>query len=179
VDGAPISFANEAQMLAVSSASLSDLNSRLTAVAAPTVTASRFRPNLVIDAGGLPPYSEDEWRGLRIGTVRLASAGPCQRCGMVCVDPVTGRRGGAEPLRTLASYRRGRGGKITFGALLSQMDPMTTSAALSTGLASSTSSPGVSRLSVEEEWMSSRFGAVLRVGAEVELLDESEPTRVD
>ena len=44
-------------------------------------------------------------------------AGPCARCEVVCCDPATGVRTGAEPLLTLASFRRTRG-SINFGVLL-------------------------------------------------------------
>ena len=46
-------------------------------------------------------------------------AGPCGRCEMVCTDQDVGKRGGPEPLLTLAAYRRIRG-RIHFGILLSQ-----------------------------------------------------------
>ena len=44
-------------------------------------------------------------------------AGPCARCEMVCTDQEAGKRGGPEPLLTLAAYRRTRG-RIHFGVLL-------------------------------------------------------------
>ena len=44
-------------------------------------------------------------------------AGQCARCEMVCTDPEAGKRGGPEPLLTLAAYRRTRG-RIHFGILL-------------------------------------------------------------
>ncbi len=46
-------------------------------------------------------------------------AGPCARCEMVCTDQEVGKRGGPEPLLTLAAYRRTRG-RIHFGVLLSR-----------------------------------------------------------
>ncbi len=48
---------------------------------------------------------------------RYLYAGPCARCEMVTLDQSTGARGGVEPLRTLAAYRRQKG-RIFFGALL-------------------------------------------------------------
>ena len=44
-------------------------------------------------------------------------AGQCARCEMVCTDQEAGKRGGPEPLLTLAAYRRTRG-RIHFGILL-------------------------------------------------------------
>eukprot|EP00873_Tetraselmis_striata_P027755 jgi/Tetstr1/448019/TSEL_035320.t1 len=168
IDGARLSYANEAQMLAVSTASLDDLNGRLPRSAG-SITAARFRPNLVLDARGLRPYAEDGWRRLRLGSAVLASAGPCQRCGMVCVDPATGERGGLEPLRTLAAYRRAPGGKITFGVLLSQ--------AQSERRGPDAPEDGRDEVGAEApvgsdaHWMRRRFPSVLEVGAPLEELE--------
>mmetsp|Transcript_26223 Transcript_26223/g.73513 ORF Transcript_26223/g.73513 Transcript_26223/m.73513 type:complete len:633 (-) Transcript_26223:588-2486(-) len=128
IDGASISYANEGQLLVMSSISLNDLNRRIAERAATIkeakagavpmqLTAERFRPNLVVGGPGLEPYAEDTWQRASVGDVELRMAGPCQRCSMVCVNPEAGRREGAEPLRTLASYRR-RHGQITFGVLM-------------------------------------------------------------
>uniref|UniRef100_A0A061S703 Molybdenum cofactor sulfurtransferase n=1 Tax=Tetraselmis sp. GSL018 TaxID=582737 RepID=A0A061S703_9CHLO len=121
-DGSRISYANEAQFLFVNKASVDDLNRRVSGRAAsagepfaPQIRPGRFRPNIVV--GGLRPYEEDEWNKIRIGGVLFVSAGPCQRCQMLCIDPSSGLRQGNEPLATLATYRR-REGKIVFGRLM-------------------------------------------------------------
>lgn len=90
----------------VTQASLADLNARLEH---PT-TALSFRPNLVISGG--QPYAEDFWRLIRIGPLRFQVVESCARCSVLNVT-VEGRMG-AEPLRTLAGYRR-QGQAIQFG----------------------------------------------------------------
>ncbi len=63
----------------------------------------RFRPNLVL--AGAQAYEEDSLGRFRIGEIVLHAAGGCSRCIMTTTDQLTGERR-AEPLRTLASYRR-------------------------------------------------------------------------
>ncbi|WP_204044030.1 MOSC domain-containing protein [Acrocarpospora phusangensis] len=67
---------------------------------------SRFRPNLVID--GAPPYAEDDWREIRIGSLAFRFTEHCDRCATTTYDPVTIEKG-REPLRTLARHRRWNG----------------------------------------------------------------------
>jgi uncharacterized protein YcbX len=95
-----VAFADGYPFLLTSEASLGDLNLRLGPGAVPM---SRFRPNLVVCGCG--PYEEDAWKRLRIGRVTFRVAGPCSRCVITATDQETGARG-AEPLRTLAGYRR-------------------------------------------------------------------------
>jgi uncharacterized protein YcbX len=68
----------------------------------------RFRPNLLVDAGG-PDFPEDAWVGrvLRIGGLRLRVDQRDQRCVMVTIDPVTLRRDPAI-LRAIARERDAR-----------------------------------------------------------------------
>lgn len=108
--GRRVSFADGYPLLLISQASLDDLNRRL-----PTPQRmAQFRPNLVVT--GTLPYAEDTWRRLRIGEVELAVDTPCSRCAMITVDPDSGRfLPEREPLRTLATYRRGADGKVYFG----------------------------------------------------------------
>jgi uncharacterized protein YcbX len=65
---------------------------------------TRFRPNVVID-GSEKPFVEDEWATLRIGSVAFRLGEHCNRCVLTTIDPDT-RRGGKEPLRTLAKHRQ-------------------------------------------------------------------------
>ena len=127
------SFANEAQFLLVSQASVDDLNWRLSSStnrenglnkasssgrARLKVNAVRFRPNLVVS--GSAPYDEDNWQSIFIGDQRFQVVSGCNRCNMINVDQVTGQfPASGEPLVTLASYRRVKG-KIFFGVLLEQ-----------------------------------------------------------
>lgn len=68
---------------------------------------ARFRPNLVVD-GDLEPFEEDQWRAVRVGTVRFRVVKAVDRCVMTTVDPVSLERG-HEPIRTLARHRRWEG----------------------------------------------------------------------
>ena len=103
-------FSDGFALLAISRASLADLNARL----AVPLAMNRFRPNLELD--GLPPYGEDELEDLVAGTLRLRRVKPCTRCTITTTDQSTGKVDGDEPLRTLKTYRwdpRLRG--VTFG----------------------------------------------------------------
>jgi uncharacterized protein YcbX len=101
--GDRVSLADGYPLLAISTASLADLNARLQAQGGPPLPMNRFRPNVVI--GGCAAYAEDTWRRLQIGPVGFRNAGPCARCIITTTDQATAERH-AEPLRTLATYRR-------------------------------------------------------------------------
>ena len=105
--GVRVSFADGFPFLLISEESLADLNRRLTE----PLPMNRFRPNLVVSGG--EPYSEDEWRRIQIGDVRMQVVKPCARCVVTTTDQSTGERG-KEPLRTLATYRK-VGGEVMFG----------------------------------------------------------------
>lgn len=108
--GVRVSFADGYPLLLISQASLEDLNARTDG----SHVMAQFRPNLV--ASGTEPYAEDGWKRIRIGDVLFRVDAPCSRCAMVTVDPALGeRRRDKEPLKTLASYRRGEKGKVYFG----------------------------------------------------------------
>lgn len=92
-------FSDGFALLAISHASLADLNARL---AAP-LPMNRFRPNLELD--GLPAYGEDAMQDLVAGPLRLRRVKPCTRCVVTTTDQATGTVTGDEPLRTLKSYR--------------------------------------------------------------------------
>jgi uncharacterized protein YcbX len=96
-------FADAYPFLAVSEASLGDLNRRIRDSGAGPVPMDRFRPNLVLS--GLDAFAEDTWKRVRIGEVVFRCAGPCARCIVTTTDQATGERG-VEPLRTLAQFRR-------------------------------------------------------------------------
>jgi uncharacterized protein len=97
--GEQTSFADGFPYLLASDASLEDLNRRLDR----PVPMARFRPNIVVT--GCPPFAEDSWSALTFGEVRFRVVKPCARCVVVNTDQLTGERD-AEPLRTLASFRR-------------------------------------------------------------------------
>ena len=92
-------FSDGFALLAISRASLADLNARL----AVPLGMDRFRPNLELD--GLPPYGEDALEDLVAGALRLRRVKPCTRCAITTTDQTTGEVVGDEPLRTLKTYR--------------------------------------------------------------------------
>jgi uncharacterized protein len=100
-------FADAFPLLLLSTASLTDLNSRLEQ----PLPMNRFRPNLVIS--GCEPYAEDGWRRIRIGALEFHVVKPCSRCAITTTDQVSAVRD-KEPLRTLATYRK-RGTEVFFG----------------------------------------------------------------
>lgn len=107
-----VSFADAYPFLLISEASLADLNHRL----AVPVPMNRFRPNLVVK--GCDAFAEDGWSRIQIGDSIFRVAKPCSRCTITTVEQSTGERG-AEPLRTLATFRRWDG-QIWFGQNLVQ-----------------------------------------------------------
>ena len=115
--GDQVSFADAFPFLAISEASLAELNDRIVAHGGEPVPMDRFRSNLVIS--GCAPFAEDGWRLFRAGEVTFRHAGPCARCSVTTTDQQTGERG-KEPLRTLATFRRDphEPGDINFGVNL-------------------------------------------------------------
>lgn len=108
--GDHVSFADAFPLLLASRASLMDLERRL----GHSLAMERFRPNVVIEGG--EPWAEDRWRRIRIGGVDFRVAKPCARCAIPTRDPETGAElADGEPLRALAAFHRGAGGKIMFG----------------------------------------------------------------
>ncbi len=106
-EGDQTGFADGFPLLLISEASLQDLNSRMSE----PLPMERFRPNLVV--GGCEPYAEDQWKRIRIGEIEFNVVKPCSRCAITTVNPDTAQTG-AEPLKTLSSYRR-QGNKVNFG----------------------------------------------------------------
>jgi uncharacterized protein YcbX len=109
-----VSFADGFPYLVISQASLDDLNSRL----AEPIEMRRFRPNFVIS--GTEPFAEDAWKHITIGNLRFEFVKPCARCVLTTINPETSEKG-AEPLKTLATYRRS-GNKILFGQNVTARD---------------------------------------------------------
>ncbi|WP_168011875.1 MOSC domain-containing protein [Halomonas salinarum] len=109
-----VGFADGYPLLLIGEGSLNDLNERMAKSQARPHSMAQFRPNLVV--AGSDAFAEDNWQRLRIGEVELAVMEPCSRCAMITVDPLTGTfLPGKEPLKTLATYRRGNNGKVLFG----------------------------------------------------------------
>lgn len=105
-----VSFADGAPLMAISEASLEQLNQRLER----PVTMDRFRPNLIV--AGCNAFAEDTWSRVRIGDVETDVAWPCARCLMTTVEPKSGRRDvDREPFETLRQFRRAADGRVMFG----------------------------------------------------------------
>ena len=94
-------FSDGFPYLVISEGSLADLNRRVGGEAA--LPMDRFRPNLVI--AGVLPYAEDTLRTLRADGVEFRLVKPSERCRIITTDQGTAAVG-AEPFRTLATYRR-------------------------------------------------------------------------
>jgi uncharacterized protein YcbX len=105
--GENVSLADAYPLMIIGESSLADLNSRLQE----SLDMNRFRPNLIFSGGA--PYEEDTWRDFSIGGKPFTGTKRCARCVLTTVNPLTGQKG-AEPLKTLATYRR-ENNKIYFG----------------------------------------------------------------
>ena len=103
-DGAPL--------LLLSQPSIDALNERLVHAGETPVGLERFRPNVLIV--GTAAHDEDTWSLIAVGGVEIGVGSPCSRCVVTTINPRTLERG-VEPLRTLATYRRGDGGGVMFG----------------------------------------------------------------
>lgn len=111
--GSEISFTDAFPTLLTSEESLADLNSRLPR----PLPMNRFRPNIVVR--GSAPYEEDTWKAVGAGGIVFGCAAPNLRCLITTIDQQSGKRDGAEPLRTLATYRRAQNGSgVMFGQYL-------------------------------------------------------------
>lgn len=106
------SVADAAPVLVLALGAMDELNERLAANGAAPVGADRFRPNITVRGGRRG--EDDAWTSMGVGALRLRLATRCKRCQVVTIDQASGAPTGAEPLRTLASYRR-EGDGIVFG----------------------------------------------------------------
>ncbi len=111
---APVAFADGFPLLVTSTASLEELNRRLSAAGADAVPMNRFRPNLVIE--GAEPFEEDGWATIEIAGVVIDLVKPCARCVVTTIDQASGTKTGKEPLATLARTHRSADGRAP-GAL--------------------------------------------------------------
>jgi uncharacterized protein YcbX len=106
--GGEVGFSDGYPLLIATEASLADLNARLPS----PLPMDRFRPNLVV--AGSAAFDEDEWLCLEVGEIVMDVVKPCARCAITRVDQSTGVRGDGEPLRTLGTFRKAKGG-VMFG----------------------------------------------------------------
>lgn len=115
-------FADGHAVLVTSLSSLDGLNERILESGGDPVPMDRFRPNVVL-RGWSRPHTEDSVRVMSAGTVKLGYAKDCTRCAVPTVDQETGRKAGAEPIRTLATYRRAADGGVAFGMKAAVLEP--------------------------------------------------------
>ncbi|MFI7327570.1 MOSC domain-containing protein [Streptomyces rubiginosohelvolus] len=128
-------YADSSAVHVLSRASLAHLHTRLAERGAPPLAMDRFRPNIVIDSlpeGGrgelaagwaAEPHAEDRIRRATVGAAELGYTKLAVRCVVTLVDQEAGARGGPEPLRTLAGYRRFSAGGVVFGAKFAVVRP--------------------------------------------------------
>ncbi|CAL9451372.1 MOSC N-terminal beta barrel domain-containing protein [Streptomyces sp. MS2A] len=114
-------YADSSAVHILSRATLALLDERLRSAGEPTVPMERFRPNIVVE-GWERPHTEDLLRRVTIGGCELGYAKLALRCVVTTVDQRSARKAGPEPLRTLAGYRRTRGG-VAFGAKFAVVRP--------------------------------------------------------
>ncbi len=111
-------FADGFPMLVTSTASIDELNQRLSQAGESTVDVRRFRPNIVID--GVESHDEDRIDSLFIDAegdaVELKMAKPCSRCPMPDVNPDNAAVG-TQVNGMLRQYRADprMDGALTFG----------------------------------------------------------------
>jgi uncharacterized protein YcbX len=106
-----VSLADEFPLLITNTASLNSLNDAIleSSIASGEsegpLPMTRFRPNIVTDAGAA--WAEDDWleRRMRIGDAVFRVVKGHGRCVVTTTDQDTGVRG-REPLRTLARFRK-------------------------------------------------------------------------
>ncbi len=107
VYGAPVSV--------IGTASLADLARRM-GRAEIAEQSARFRSTFVVDTD--EPWIEDTWVGheVELGDAVVRMAAPIGRCGVVNLDPGTGRRDGSV-LKELANFRPANGQGEPFAAV--------------------------------------------------------------
>jgi len=105
-----LAFSDGYPLLIIGEESLNTLND----MATETSLMSQFRSNLIFSGGD--GFIEDTWRRVKIGQVEFEFVKPCERCVMTTVDmnSLTVRKS-KEPLRTLATFRADKRGRLMFG----------------------------------------------------------------
>ncbi len=113
----PVSLADGYPFLLTATASLKELNRRITETyqnAAIIVPMNRFRPNIVVETE--IPFEEDNWKLVQIGKIKFAVVKPCSRCIITTVDQQQGKiNQPKEPLRTLGTFRQFGEQGVMFG----------------------------------------------------------------
>ena len=106
--GQTVGFADGFPLLVVSRASIDLLNSHLPQ----KVNIDRFRANIIID--GCEAHAEDEWSQISVNDIEIQLVKACSRCVIPSINQQTAKKH-LTLLKTLASYRRRRDGRIYLG----------------------------------------------------------------
>ena len=88
---------------------------------APPLGALNFRPNIVVTGGAA--YDEDSWKRIKVGEYEYYVSCRTVRCLLPNNNPITGKRHGSEPNRTLKDFRRIDAGDPKNACLGMQMVP--------------------------------------------------------
>ena len=114
-----ISFADNYPVMLTATASLVELNQRISEIhlsQKQAIPMNRFRPNIVVET--TEPFIEDRWNIIQIGEIKFKVAKPCSRCIITTID----RRGKKdrlkEPLNTLSTFRQLSEQGVMFGVNL-------------------------------------------------------------
>ncbi|MDD9901713.1 MAG: MOSC domain-containing protein [Alphaproteobacteria bacterium] len=97
------SFADGYPLLVAFTASLDDLNEKITAGGEQAVGMERFRANIVVSSD--KPWAEDTIGSIKAGATDIALVKPCPRCVVTTIDQEKGVKAGREPMKTLATMR--------------------------------------------------------------------------
>ena len=115
-----VSFQDAYPLHIMNLASVRDVGSKLQK-GAPPLSAQNFRPNIIITGGGA--YDEDSWKRIEIGGYEYYVSCRTVRCLLPNNHPITGKRHGSEPNRTLKDFRRIDAGDPKNACLGMQMVP--------------------------------------------------------
>lgn len=115
-----VSFQDAYPLHIMNLASVRDVGSKLQK-GAPPLSAQNFRPNIIIIGGGA--YDEDSWKRIEIGGYGYYVSCRTVRCLLPNNHPITGKKHGSEPNRTLKDFRRIDAGDPKNACLGMQMVP--------------------------------------------------------
>lgn len=87
--------------------SIDDLNQKIEKGGGKPVYWTRFRPNIIVEGTPYPSFEHKFYEGA-FGEVPVVNVKPCDRCPVPLIDQRTGERTGAEPLKTLGTFKRWR-----------------------------------------------------------------------
>lgn len=96
-------FADSYPLSIMGLASVHDVASKMPAKSRIDLSALRFRANIYVTGG--PPFVEDSWKLIRMGSLSYHVSCRTTRCELPNVDPVSGERHKQQPLLTLKRTR--------------------------------------------------------------------------